>query len=282
MPRVVDTDNERQLRAVMARCCRDIAPHAWRFSPVTGLSGTNWRATISDDVTFLLRPQNAEKQLLGISRRRELRILRRLTGQALAPVPRGYIDGWLVCEWLTGTVPARLPQNDVLAALLARVHGNGLSQPRVSLRHQYAAYWQALDRRRLTPAMLRRQRLWLGRPEPKPLRLALLHMDVHPANLVADEAGWRLIDWEYAGAGDVALELAALYRGNDWPDERQRAFCIHYAAVARLNDAMLWRQITRWLPRVDYLMWLWYEVRWQQSGERRFCDMADALARRLN
>ena len=34
-------------------------------------------------------------------------------------------------------------------------------------------------------------------------------MDVHAGNIVHGEAGLRLIDWEYAGDGDVALELAA-------------------------------------------------------------------------
>jgi aminoglycoside phosphotransferase (APT) family kinase protein len=36
-------------------------------------------------------------------------------------------------------------------------------------------------------------------------------MDVHAGNIVHTKAGLRLIDWEYAGDGDIALELAAVW-----------------------------------------------------------------------
>ena len=42
-----------------------------------------------------------------------------------------------------------------------------------------------------------------GYPEISPL-----HMDVHAGNLVHSASGLKLIDWEYAGDGDIALELA--------------------------------------------------------------------------
>lgn len=42
-------------------------------------------------------------------------------------------------------------------------------------------------------------------------------MDVHGDNIVLTSAGLKLIDWEYAGDGDIALELAAVWV----EDERQ-------------------------------------------------------------
>jgi aminoglycoside phosphotransferase (APT) family kinase protein len=36
-------------------------------------------------------------------------------------------------------------------------------------------------------------------------------MDVHAGNIIHSESGLRLIDWEYAGDGDIALELAAVW-----------------------------------------------------------------------
>lgn len=36
------------------------------------------------------------------------------------------------------------------------------------------------------------------------LRLGPLHMDVHGDNIVRTASGLRLIDWEYAGDGDIA------------------------------------------------------------------------------
>ena len=39
-------------------------------------------------------------------------------------------------------------------------------------------------------------------------------MDVHAGNLVHSASGLKLIDWEYAGDGDIALELAAVWVEN--------------------------------------------------------------------
>lgn len=269
------------MRAVMARCCPGYDPGGWRFEPVAGLSGVNWRARWRDGVTFLLRPENCEKRLLGISRRRELNVLRRLNGQHLAPAPRGITGGWLVCDWLDGRVPGGLPPAQVLAALLARVHRNAWPQPRVDLRRQYEVYWQALDRRRITPAMLRLHRRMMRGPGPAVRQPVLLHMDVHPANLVETGAGWRLIDWEYAGGGDAALELAALARGNGWNDEQTREFTAHYCRCAGLAENAMLRQVNQWLPGIDYLMWLWYEVRWRQTGEACFTRLSAQVWRRF-
>lgn len=269
------------LRAIMARCCPGRDPADWRFEPVSGLSGVNWRAICGDSVTFMLRPENAEKRLLGISRRRELRVLRRLAGQQLAPGVHGIWHGWLVCDWVAGQTPDALPEHERLAALMAKVHRNAWEQPRVDLRRQYEIYWQALDRHRIIPAMLRRHRSLLRLPEPRVSRPVLLHMDVHPANLVATEAGWRLIDWEYAGGGDAALELAALARGNDWSGEQIRAFTAAYCRHGAQAEGALRQRVLQWLPRVDYLMWLWYGVRWQQTRDAHFNELAARVWQRL-
>ena len=57
-------------------------------------------------------------------------------------------------------------------------------------------------------------------------------MDIHPGNLLATGEGLRLIDWEYAADGDVALDIAALFRGNGWSAGQQQRFCSTTRAVA--------------------------------------------------
>jgi thiamine kinase len=114
--------------------------------------------------------------------------------------------------------------------------------------------------------------------EPQPLRLAPLHMDVHAGNLVHSAAGLRLIDWEYAGDGDVALELAAVWA----EDEAQRQQLVaQYAQQAAVDPVTLQRQVRRWWPWVWMLMAGWFEFRWQQTGEQQFITLADAIWRRL-
>ncbi|MCJ8608099.1 thiamine kinase, partial [Klebsiella pneumoniae] len=107
--------------------------------------------------------------------------------------------------------------------------------------------------------------------EPRPLRLAPLHMDVHAGNIIHNESGLRLIDWEYAGDGDIALELAAVWIT---PGERRR-LVEAYARRAAIDAQQLWRQVARWSPWVLLLMAGWYEMRWRQSGDRQFITLAD-------
>ena len=111
-----------------------------------------------------------------------------------------------------------------------------------------------------------------------PLRLAPLHMDVHAGNLVHGPQGVRLIDWEYAGDGDIALELAAVWMDND---AQRRALVDDYARRSAIAPAQLWRQVRRWRPWVLMLMAGWYECRWQQTGEQQFITLANEVWRQL-
>ncbi len=107
--------------------------------------------------------------------------------------------------------------------------------------------------------------------EPRPLRLAPLHMDVHAGNIIHNESGLRLIDWEYAGDGDIALELAAV-----WITHGERRRLVEaYARRAAIDAQLLWRQVALWRPWVLLLMAGWYEMRWRQSGDRQFITLAD-------
>lgn len=114
--------------------------------------------------------------------------------------------------------------------------------------------------------------------EPQALRLAPLHMDVHAGNIVHTTAGEKLIDWEYAGDGDVALELAAVWM----PDEASREQLITaYARNANINSLTLARQVARWRPWVLMLMAGWFEMRLQQTGDKQFIALANDAWRQL-
>lgn len=62
-------------------------------------------------------------------------------------------------------------------------------------------------------------------------------MDIHPGNLLATGEGLRLIDWEYAADGDVALDIAALFRGNGWSAGQQQRFAALRAGLSRRRPA---------------------------------------------
>lgn len=208
---------------------------------------------------------------------RQYRLLRRLPA-TIAPRPQCYTGDWMAVDFLPGEIQTALPPLDVLAALLHDLHHQPLFGWRVTLLPLLECYWQQSAPVRRTPFWLRLLKRLRQQGEPLPLRLAPLHMDVHAGNLVHGISGLRLIDWEYAGDGDVALELAAVWT----EDEAQRQQLVaHYAQQAAMDPVRLWQQVRRWRPWVLMLMAGWFECRWQQTNEQQFITLADAIWRRL-
>ncbi|QPR27079.1 phosphotransferase [Edwardsiella hoshinae] len=273
-----------ELRALLRRRFADRLAADWRFCRVSGLSGANWRARNGDGVTFLLRPTTALRRQLGIDRRYECQALRLAAAAALAPGCHGVLDGWLFADWLAGRSLAT-GGTDItrLASLLVGVHRLPPRLPLRSLRCYCARYWQRLAPARRTFQAQRIHRRWQRRREPRPLKLALLHMDVHDGNLLETTQGLRLIDWEYAASGDIALDLAALSRNYGLERAGRHALAVDYCRHGGYADpARLARQLERWLGWVDYMAWLWFELRWQQSQQASYRQQADALLTHLS
>jgi thiamine kinase len=277
-------NSEAELRRLISHRLPAVNTAGCRFSPVQGLTGESWRIE-GEGIDLLARQQTQDKYGLGVSRRREGRLLQRCGG-GIGPQILLQTSGWLIVQWLTGESISEssflaLNESGELAALMAQLHHRPLSGYRLNLQQQFAHYWQQLDRRRITPAWLGWQRAFMQSTPPQPLMLAPLHMDIHAGNLLMQGERLRLIDWEYAADGDIALELAALFRFNQFSSAAQQHFLRHYVQQGYADRWQLAAQIQRWLPWVDYLMLMWFEVRWWQSGDREFLRWGAALYRRF-
>lgn len=209
--------------------------------------------------------------------RRQYHALRHLPAD-IAPQPSFYSPGWMAVDYLAGDIKTALPAAPALAAMLYHLHQQPTFGWRITLMPLLEQYWLQASPSRRTPLWLRWHKRLLNRGEPRPLRLAPLHMDVHAGNIVHTRVGSRLLDWEYAGDGDVALELASVWTDGD--AERQ-ALLAAYARVAQLNLTQLRRQVKRWRPWVLMLMAGWFELRWQQSQDKQFITLADEVWRQL-
>ena len=208
---------------------------------------------------------------------RQYHALRQLPA-TLAPKPVFYTRGWMVVDFLAGEIKSVLPAHQPLATLLYDLHQQPRFGWRLALLPLLERYWQQCSPSRRTPFWLRSLQRLRQRKEPRPLRLAPLHMDVHVGNIVHTESGLRLIDWEYAGDGDIALELAAVWM----PDNQQRYQLIQvYAELAHLSPDALWQQTLRWRPWVLMLMAGWFECRWQQTGDEQFITLANEIWQQL-
>ena len=244
-----------------------------RYSPVAdpgqqGLSGGS--CIISDGVKRLVLRQPHDPEAPASDFLRQYRTLSRLP-VTIVPAPRFYSPNWLVVDYCAGEIKSALPGSPQLAGLLYHLHQQPRLGWRIALAPLLTRYWQQGDSARRTPLWLRWHRRLLQRGEPRPLRLAPLHMDVHAGNIVHAGTTLRLIDWEYAGDGDIALELAAVWIA----PEVHRQLVRDYARLARIDERQLWRQVQRWRPWVILLMAGWYERRWQQTGDRQFITLAD-------
>ncbi|MGY5367422.1 thiamine kinase [Enterobacter oligotrophicus] len=209
--------------------------------------------------------------------RRQFRALRRLPAD-LVPQPCFFIRDWMAVEYLAGEIKSVLPDTPTLAAMLYHLHRQRRLGWRIVLLPLLEQYWQQSSPRRRTPYWLAQLKQLRKAGEPQPLRLAPLHMDVHAGNVVYTPTGEKLIDWEYAGDGDVALELAAVWM----PDDTSRARLIRdYARRAQMDALTLSRQVRRWRPWVLMLMAGWFEMRFQQSKDKQFIALADDVWRQL-
>jgi thiamine kinase len=264
------------------------------ISLVSGLTGENWHIT-APNINWLVREQSMLKSQLGVNRRRERKLLRHVASSDLSPAIIAANQHWLVINWLEGDVVTdeqfiELADNGRLAQLVACLHHLPASGYRLDVRGQLIRYGQLIDPARCSPGWLRLQRDFLRKPLPQPVKLAPLHMDIHPENLLITSTGLKLIDWEYAADGDIALDIAALFRsnkwfrGNNWSTPQQHRFLQHYCLGEQgySDIKRLSRQIQRWLPWVDYLMLMWFEVRWQQTGDVSFLQWATPLRQRFN
>lgn len=256
------------LERVIARYL-PVADAAGCFSALEGLSGTSF--CLETELGRFNARKLPEQQLPGLSLHRYHKVLKQLP-PGIAPQPYALVEGWLLSHWLEGEPwSGPLPTSE-LASLLHLLHQQPLFGWRVSIAPLLSYYWQQSSPLRRTAYWLRTLQHLLAAKEPRPLRLAPLHMDIHAGNLIQQEQGLGLIDWEYAGDGDIGLELATLLACNTLVDDD---ILPHYAHLAHLELNELHRQITRWQPWVKLLVASWYECRWQQTNQPQFATLAD-------
>ncbi len=251
------------------------AEAAGSFSALHGLTGLTGRVRVGE--TVLLARRQAQQPIPLVCRQREYRLLKRLVASGLAPAAYGYNRQWLLLEWLPGEVldtrqfTAQLP---ALLTLISRLHHQPPTGYRLPMLPLLQRYWQLC--RQHHPRWLRALQQLVRQGEPRPLRLAPLHMDIHGGNLLQNGAQLRLIDWEYAGDGDIALELAAIIAANDLSALHCAQLLDDYAARNQLDSGALARQVRRWQPWLRLLMASWYQLRAEQSGDAALRDLASA------
>ena len=248
------------------------AQAAGHFFALPGLSGGSVRVEQANR-TLLARRAPAQP-IPFVDRQREFRVLRKMRGAALGPAPLAWRAPWLLQTWLSGealTPEQFTEQQEAVLTLVRRLHQQPLTGYRLQLGPLLLRYWQLCKRRHWR--WQRQLSRLLAQGEPPPLRLAPLHMDIHPGNVVATADGLRLIDWEYAADGDIALEVAALCAAVNGEETH---WIIGYAQRANLSPTQLLQQVRRWQPWLHLLMASWYQLRAEQTQDAFLQQLAQA------
>jgi len=223
-----------------------------------GHSNESW-LVLADGMAAVLRRDLGRVPAPVVHRGRELAVLRAAHAAGLGPEPL-YADrqaGILVTRYLAGRTlapgemakPATLTE---IAALLRRVHALPDPGAYYTLAEAGELYLAAIR----NPALRRRGTALVAElaalPGVAPADRRLCHMDPVAGNLIRTADGLRLLDWEFAVAGDPMFDLAAviayhdlgpaaaLHLLRDWsgrvsPRQRQRL-----AALIRAHDALHW------------------------------------------
>jgi len=232
---------------------------------VLGGGITNHNAKVElDGETYVLRVAGKDTDLLGIDRRVELEATKAAAALDIGPEVVDFVEpeGWLVTRFLEGTIPdpERMREPDMLArvakALRVFHHGPPIRGRFDSFRVVEEYRDTALARGGELPAAFegahdiatRIERL-RGDPAAMPC-----HNDLLNANFLDDGDRLRIVDWEYAGMGDVFFDLANFSINHELgPPERQE-FLRAYSGDLRREDARA-LELMRFMSDFREAMW---------------------------
>ncbi len=242
-----------------------------------GITNRNYKITADGDC-FVLRLGGNETQFLGIDRKNEYECSLLASQVAIAPEPTAFLEpeGYIVARFISGKgIPADeigTQENiqrvvESMKAYHALEFFPGKFSPfRVAEEYTKIAIrfdvklpdkisWYLEKSREIEKAMYR-----------EPLRSHPCHNDLLNGNFIDDGTRFRILDWEYAGMGDIFFDLgnfAVQHEFNDEQDEMllhvyfgtptdsQRAHQKLMKIMSDLREAM-WAQVQRGVSKLDF------------------------------
>jgi thiamine kinase-like enzyme len=226
-----------------------------------GITNRNFKVAL-DGETVVLRIGGKDTELLGIDRSAEHAASLAAAEAGIAPPVVAFVEpeGYLVTRFVGGApigperLRTRLPE---VAALIRRFHERpGLPSRFDSFRvvEAYASTAAAhgvavpasYDSAKRTADEIERRR---GRKRPCPC-----HNDLLNANFIDDGKRIWLVDWEYAGLGDVFFDLANFSVNHELEDGENRTLLEAYFGEARHDDLAALR-LMRFMSDFREAMW---------------------------
>lgn len=254
-----------------------------RFEPITaGSSHHAWCAVTAAGERFFVRLASAAAAGLGADLHGEARVLPLAAAAGLGPRPVRCdpARSLLVTEWIAAVErsgPPGAADLEAAGACLARLHA--LPYPAdlraVDFRRQARELRTAAGAAAVADHFAALAERVFDAATARAARECLCHNDLNPSNVLVDAAGrlW-LVDWEYAGRGDPAYDLASYASQHGLRDDQRQALLEAYRGHGGQVDAGGLR-LAAW--GFDYVQALWYRALAVAEGAP--LDRATALER---
>lgn len=243
-----------------------------------GITNKNYKITV-DGKSFVLRMGGNETKHLGIDRRVEYDCSRLAAQVGVAPEPVAFIepDGFILARFISGNgIPAEeigTEENikrvlESMKAYHAIEKFPGFFSP-FRVAEEYAKTARSFNVQ-LPPKMdwylEKSSEIEKAMYAREPLQLRPCHNDLLNGNFIDDGIRIRILDWEYAGMGDIFFDLgnfAIQHEFNDEQDEillkayfgnptdSQRAHQKLMKIMSDLREAM-WAQVQRGVSKLDF------------------------------
>ena len=228
-----------------------------------GITNRNFKVTLAEDV-YVLRIGGKDTELLGIDRRVEHEASLAAAAVGVGPDVVAFVEpeGYLVTRFIEGDVvaPEAIREAEALhrvAQSLRAVHAGPPIAARFDPFRVVEAYAAtaathgitvppAFERARATATLVERAR------GPAPERPC--HNDLLTANFIDDGERIRIVDWEYAGMGDVFFDLANFAVNNGLSeDEVQTLLGAYFGEVRAEHERTL--TLMRFMSDFREAMW---------------------------
>jgi thiamine kinase-like enzyme len=191
-----------------------------------GITNRNFKVSVDGGV-YVLRIGGRDTELLGIDRRAEHEASLAAAAVGVGPEVIAFVEpeGYLVTRFIEGAVviPEAIREPEPLrrvAQALRAIHGGPPIPGRFDPFRVVEAYAATAAAHGINvPAAFERARALAAEVErargPVPERPC--HNDLLTANFIDDGTRIRIVDWEYAGMGDVYFDLANFAVNNGLP-----------------------------------------------------------------
>jgi thiamine kinase-like enzyme len=247
----------------------DIAARVWpdeqvRLEPLGGgITNHNFKVEVGGEA-FVLRIGGKDTDLLGIDRSVEHAASLAAARAGVAPEVAGFVEpeGYLITRFVEGRpVPLeemrRPDQIARVAGLLRRFHDGPPIPGRFDSFRVVEVYRATAEKHGVrVPAGYYVATEHAGEIErargPQPLRPC--HNDLLNANFIDDGSTIQIVDWEYAGMGDVFFDLANFSINHEFGEAENAALLEAYFGTARATDVASLR-LMRFMSDFREAMW---------------------------